>query len=435
MAFGLGKNLYLCGILPLRLKSFFSRWYSLNLKGKMITPIIPEDDVKRVEALKAYSILDTLPEEEFDDITYLASQICQTPVSLISLIDDKRQWFKSHHGIEATETPREIAFCAHAILEKDQLFIVNDSRQDLRFHDNPLVTGDPHVIFYAGMPLVSADGYSLGTLCVIDHKPRNLEEPQIKALKALSAQVGRLFELRKKSYQLEATVSELANQNVMLEKFAGIAAHDIKSPLSNIVMMSELFEEQYADQLDEVGRDLLKMIGSSSLKLTKLIDGILFYSRHSRMLQSSREEFSLQQLIKEILPLVDSANVVQFRIFPDDDIFIYSNKIAVEQIFLNLITNGIKYNKEKHPIISIRIEDGKLETKINVADNGPGVPEPFREKIFEIFETAGDSDKFGEKGNGIGLATVQTLVKGLGGEIHLVSGETVGANFEFTLKK
>ena len=400
----------------------------------MITPKIPADDVKRVDALKAYSILDTLPEKEFDDITYLASQICNTPVSLISLIDDKRQWFKSHHGVNATETPRDIAFCAHAINEQDQIFIVNDSRNDVRFHDNPLVTGDPHVIFYAGMPLVSPDGFSLGTLCVIDHKPRKLDESQIKALKALSGQIGRLFELRKKTYQLEATVSELANQNRILEKFAGIAAHDIKSPLSNIVMMSELFGEQYAGKLDDVGRELLKMIGSSSLKLTQLIDGILDYSRHSRLLQSNKQQLCLNKLIADLIPLIDSTKEVQIRIFPETEVWIYSNKIALEQIFLNLLANGIKYNKGKNPVISIYLEKEKHQTKINVVDNGSGILNKDRERIFEIFETGGEVDKFGEKGNGIGLATVRNLLTGLGGEIRLVSGSGEGANFEVLLK-
>ncbi len=401
----------------------------------MITPKIPEEDVKRVEALKAYSILDTLPEQEYDDITLLASQICNTPVSLISLIDDNRQWFKSHHGLDATETPRDIAFCAHAINEQDQLFIVNDSRKDVRFHDNPLVTGDPHVIFYTGMPLVSADGYSLGTLCVIDHQPRNLDESQIKALKALSGQIVRLFELRRKSLKLEATVSELAMQNKVLEKFAGIAAHDIKSPLSIIVMMSELFEKQYAGQLDETGKELLKMIGSSSLKLIQLIDGILHYSRQSGVLQADKQDLCLNRLIDELIPLVDSNREVQIQIFPDKDIWIYSNKIALEQIFLNLLTNSIKYNKHVNPVISIFIEEDNLVTKINVADNGPGVRIEDRDRIFEIFETGGEVDKFGESGNGIGLATVKTLVKGLGGGIRLVPGTKEGANFEFTIKK
>jgi len=401
----------------------------------MITPKIPVDDVKRVDALKAYSILDTLPEKEFDDITYLASQICNTPISLISLIDDKRQWFKSHHGVDATETPRDIAFCAHAINEQDQMFIVNDSRKDVRFHDNPLVTGNPHVIFYAGMPLVSPDGFSLGTLCVIDHKPRKLDESQIKALKALSGQIGRLFELRKKTYQLEATVSELANQNKILEKFAGIAAHDIKSPLSNIVMMTDVFGEQYAGELDETGKELLKMIGSSSLKLIQLIDGILHYSRQSGVLQADKQDLCLNRLIDELIPLVDSNREVQIQIFPDKDIWIYSNKIALEQIFLNLLTNSIKYNKQVNPVISIFIEEDNLVTKINVADNGPGVRIEDRDRIFEIFETGGEVDKFGESGNGIGLATVKTLVKGLGGGIRLVPGTKEGANFEFTIKK
>ncbi len=401
----------------------------------MIQPYIPKDDAKRIEALKEYSILDTLPEHEYDEITFLASQICGTPISLISLIDEKRQWFKSHHGLDATETPREVAFCAHAINEKDEIFIVNDSRLDHRFGDNPLVTGDPHVIFYAGAPLVSAEGYALGTLCVIDHIPRSLTEIQIKSLQVLSNQLGRLLDLRKKSGILETAVLELESQNKVLEKFAGVAAHDIKSPLANIVMIADLFEGQYAGQLDEDGIELIRMIGSSTLKLTHLIDGILSYSSHTRLLSSRKEELSVNKLIRDLMPLLDPSNEVEFHILPERQIFVYSNKIALDQIFLNLITNGIKYNNKSKTQIVIHIEEGKETLKVSISDNGPGIPAKDRERIFEIFESSANPDKYGEKGNGIGLATVKTLVNGLGGSINLVSGEGEGANFEFTIKK
>jgi len=401
----------------------------------MIFPTIPSDESKRLEILKEYSILDTLPEKEYDDITLLASQICNTPISLISLIDNKRQWFKSHHGLDATETPKEVAFCAHAINDKEHVFIVNDSRVDDRFHDNPLVTDDPFVIFYAGMPLVTSEGYALGTLCVIDHEPRSLDDSQIRALQALSSQVGRLLELRKKTKELETSIYELETQNKGLERFAAVAAHDIKSPLSSIVMMSELFTEEYAGQLDPTGAELLKLIGSSSGKLIQLIDGILEYSKNSKLLSGNRLDFSIHELISGLIPLVNASNEVKIEVSPKQDISIFSNKIAIEQILLNLIINGIKYNDKEKTVISIVIEDRTADVKINVIDNGPGIFANDKERIFEIFETTVASDKYGERGHGIGLATVKNLVEGLGGTVQLISKEGEGANFEFTIRK
>jgi GAF domain-containing protein len=155
---------------------------------------INEND--RLKSLKDLNILDTIEEVEYDDLTAIAAQICQTPIALISLIDENRQWFKSHHGLEARETPRDIAFCAHAILDPDEAFIIEDSIKDERFHDNPLVTGAPHVIFYAGIPLKANDGNPLGTLCVIDNQSRKLSTEQINSLKALGRQASLLFDLR-----------------------------------------------------------------------------------------------------------------------------------------------------------------------------------------------------------------------------------------------
>ena len=128
----------------------------------MKIPITPDNEIERLQALREYSILDTLPEQDFEDITKIASEICQTPISLITLIDSNRQWFKSNHGLNVRETARDYAFCAHAINTPDRILIVKDSREDNRFVDNPLVTGYPNVIFYAGVPLINPEGFSLG---------------------------------------------------------------------------------------------------------------------------------------------------------------------------------------------------------------------------------------------------------------------------------
>ncbi|MBI5021971.1 MAG: PAS domain S-box protein [Ignavibacteriales bacterium] len=167
----------------------------------MQKPTIPENDVARIEILKHYGVLDTLPEKSFDDLTELAAEICESPIALISLIDENRQWFKSKIGMTVEETSRDISFCGHAIHHTD-LFIVPDAVNDDRFADNPLVTGDPKIRFYAGAPLISSDGYALGTLCVIDRVPRQMKEAHQRALRVLSKHVMTQLELRRKNIEL-----------------------------------------------------------------------------------------------------------------------------------------------------------------------------------------------------------------------------------------
>jgi GAF domain-containing protein len=169
---------------------------------------IPTQEAARLEALRQYKILDTPSEQAYDDITALAAFICNVPIALISLVDADRQWFKSKVGINIDETSRDISFCAHAILDEG-ITVVNDALHDDRFDDNPLVTSLPHIRFYAGVPLRTPDAHAIGTLCVIDHQPRELSEYQTRTLAALARQVVMQLELTRNSAQLAAALEKI----------------------------------------------------------------------------------------------------------------------------------------------------------------------------------------------------------------------------------
>jgi GAF domain-containing protein len=185
---------------------------------------IPKNEVKRLKVLWQYDVLDTVPEEVFDNLTDLAAHICEAPVAMISLVDENRQWFKAKVGTSVKETSRDISFCAHAILN-DELLVIADATKDARFSDNPLVTGSQRIRFYAGAPLITPDGHALGTLCVLDKKPRKLRSEQLKALRVLALHVVTQLELRRHARELvearedgKKQKSELARAKAEIER-------------------------------------------------------------------------------------------------------------------------------------------------------------------------------------------------------------------------
>jgi len=397
-------------------------------------PKIPQNEGERIKELESYSILDTIPEADYDSLTMIAAEICGTPISTITLIDDKRQWFKSHHGLDSTEGPRDYAFCAHAINAPDDVFIVQDSRNDERFHDNPLVTGDPHVIFYAGVPLVTEAGLALGTLCVIDHKPNLLSQSQIRSLSALSKQVMNLLELRKSKLLLEQSIEKLEEKNEDLERFALVAAHDLKSPLINISSLSQLFLKQYKETLESDGLEMLELIISSSDHLIGLIEGLLHYSKAEGLLREEKSNIVLKSLIKDIKGLFNYDHNLNL-VLKSDLTHITVNLTAINQILINLVTNAIKYNDKQVVEIELGISESDTHYLIHIKDNGPGIAPKYQEKIFKIFEKIAATDKFGRRGNGIGLATVKKLIEKLGGSISVESEMGKGSKFVFSLEK
>jgi len=194
--------------------------------------ISPENEAERLSALQNYQILDTEPEDLFNDLTELAASICGAPTALVSLFDGDRQWFKSRVGLAATEMPRENAFCAHTILNPEELFVVEDAAQDARFCDNPMVTGEPRIRFYAGAPLVSPEGFALGSLCVIDYVPRRLSAEQLNNLKLLAGQVVSQMELRK-SLKTNAELAERCRQAI-LQASDGIHLFDFEGRITTV---------------------------------------------------------------------------------------------------------------------------------------------------------------------------------------------------------
>jgi anti-sigma regulatory factor (Ser/Thr protein kinase) len=241
----------------------------------------------RLQALRRYKILDTDPEKAFDDLTILASQICQTPVALISLIDSDRQWFKSKHGVNVSETPREVSFCAVAIQQPD-LFVVPDASKDPRFSSNPFVVSDPKIRFYAGAPFTSSDGHPLGTLCVVDVVPRALIPSQEAALLALSRQVQAQFELRRNLIELRTALNERDGAEAERDR----TIIELQHALDHVKRLSGLLPACSACKLDVT-------ISANPNAITGVVDGVMQIAREMKCAEGN--EFQIELALREAL--------------------------------------------------------------------------------------------------------------------------------------
>jgi signal transduction histidine kinase len=400
----------------------------------MYKPTIPDNENLRLKSLKDYEILDTLSEEEYDSLTKIAAEICGTPIALVSLIDDNRQWFKSHHGLDATQTPRDFSFCAHAINTPNELFIIPDATKDERFHDNPLSTNDPNVMFYAGAPLNTKEGFSLGTLCVIDTKPReDLTESQKESLRALANQVISQLELRKKNKFLEELNNEIVKKNTQLHQFAHRLTHDLKVPISGINSLIMFIKEDYKTLITNTELEgWIDLIYSRNEYMDFLINGILEYTKVSND-EIYFEDFNIENTVQYIL----NNGVLHTPIhvnFINCDVIIKHSKIGFIQIIQNLLSNTIKHTDKKECNVWITFTENETSFSFLYEDDGPGIPPEYWEKVFELFETV--NSKYA-KNAGIGLATIKSILDRIEGSIYLKNRENneKGVCFCFVLPK
>lgn len=407
-------------------------------------------EAARLEELSDYRILDTPPEPAFDRLTRMAAQRFSMPIALISLVDDKRQWFKSRYGIDAKETPRNIAFCAHAI-QQEGVFVVHDTTKDPRFSQNPLVTSPPDIRFYAGAPLTTRQGYNLGTLCVIDRVPHpEFSEEEQKELAELAAIAVDEMELRvsldtmkedlKALQAAEAALKaeRMKSESIMQDKAEFIAniSHELRTPLNGILGMAYLMQDtpldkqqrEYLDTINHTAKNLL-LIVNDVLDLSKIEAGELIIEKTAADIKTN-----FIQTIKMLQPLAQKrGTTLNFTVTPHIPPQVVCDLGRFSQIITNLVGNAVKFTENGQIDASLHYQPEKNCIYCEVQDTGIGIPEHRQNSIFEKF-IQGDvaiTHKYG--GTGLGLAITKQLVTMQKGEIGFESQENVGSLFWFTL--
>jgi signal transduction histidine kinase len=389
------------------------------------------NETERLKEVNSYRIEDTITEKEYDDIAFLASAICGTPIALVTLMYHDRQWFKAAVGTDMKENKRELSFCTHAMAGEDDMMVVENATEDERFRLNPLVDGEPHLKFYAGASIINKNGFCLGTVCVYDVVKKSLTEVQIQGLRILSERVMGLLELRKQNFQLEMMKERLVSSNKSLEAFAMVLAHDIKSPLSSIVMVNDLLYEQFNNS-DSGLKELVEISQRNTSKIIRLVDGILSYSKVETSYNTT-EIIELNNFFEQLKTTLLSPKPLIFNCNSAVNTINF-NRVQLEQIFQNLFTNAIRYNDKEHIALEVSAKEKEGYYHFEVTDNGMGIAKENHVSVFNLFGTVGEKDNYGLGSSGIGLNIVKKIVKSANGNIEVISTPGISTTFLFNVK-
>ncbi|MEM9463342.1 MAG: ATP-binding protein [Myxococcota bacterium] len=397
----------------------------------------PPDDDERVRELMTYDVLDTPPEEMYDELVRVASRMLDMPIALVSLVDKDRQWFKAKVGLDADQTPRGISFCTHAILEKT-VFQVPNALEDPRFAGSPLVTGAPFIRSYYGAPLQTPRGHALGTLCVIDRKPRVLSADACELLEVLARQVARALELRRAGLEArQAAQAELQAKQTQ-GAFLASMSHELRTPLSAIIGFSSILRRNKHGNLASHDLDYLERISANGDYLLRLVNDILDLSK----VEAGRMEVECQPL--ELVPLVKSILVeLEGRESKVPLVFhspstplqpVVADPHRLRQVIINLVVNAMKFTEEGGIEVRIIVGDGDTPLRLDVVDSGIGIPPEEQDKIFERHGQASATQK--QAGSwGLGLFLSRRLCELMGISMQVASEVGMGTTFALMLTK
>lgn len=392
----------------------------------------------RLEALRDTGLLDSLPEESFDRYTRLAKILLGSEVSLVSLVDESRQFFKSEAGLgepvrSKRETPLSHSFCKF-VVEGGQPFVVEDARKDERVSSHPGVE-EYGVLSYLGMPLTTRDGMVLGSLCVFETQPRQWSAEDQTRLSDLAAAVIREIELRERSTALKKSLAAARAAEEAREKQLHMTVHDLRTPAGAVSSCLDLL--LLGDGLDEGQLELIGICKESTDHLLKMVQGIL-ETEVSPAAALTRISASLlvRRAIRMIQPLTDEAGIHLDVRLPDELIFLNADEGKLERVLLNLMTNALKFSPAGGSVIIAVRREGTAERprcRISVSDSGPGVPEEDQDRIFLHRETGPTAGERGSPSFGIGLAFCQMVVDVHGGEIGITNRPDGGSEFHVLL--
>lgn len=398
---------------------------------------LPHNESERLAALKRYNILDTLPEDAFDDATKLVAYICDVPIAHISFIDENRQWFKSEIGLGVSEVPREITFCRYTILDS-KMVEIQDTFLNERFKNDPNVVGGLKVRFYAGIPLTTPDGYNIGTICAIDHISKELNESQINVLSIVAKHVIYQLELITKNIELAGQKKIVQRAVLAKDNFLANMSHEIRTPLNAIMGFTDLLRQT---NLNTVQRDYVDSMQIAQENLLLIVNDILDLSKiESGNLTIDAQPFHLKNTLKHIYDLlkVKVPAAVEFNLFLDADMpeIVIGDQGRLNQILVNLIGNALKFTEDGDVTVSVKnvaeTEDS-YSLKFTIKDTGIGIPEKKLQHIFERFTQAEESTTRRFGGTGLGLNIVKQLIELQNAEIQVKSKLGRGSEFFFVL--
>ena len=376
-----------------------------------------------------FHILKTAPKKDYSDILFLATQICEAPVAVLKITEIDSSWIKAAIGIDEENIPKDDSFC-EVIYSEGDLLIIPDINKDARLKNKSF----NNLNFLAAVPLFTPQNDKLGVLIVFDHQEKILDSNQKAALKILGEQVLNLVAFRKQNNELKRVQNDLEQRYGELEKFASVVSHDIKSPLANIISLTDLLKEESGEQFNEETAQYLDFLSQASHSLRNYVDGLLIFYRSEKILQKEEEDVDLKSFFENIVKLYTVKPDVEI-IYPTRGQLHKVNKAALSQIFLNLISNALKYNLKPHRKVEIHFEPTDHFYFFQVRDNGNGIPKEKTGHIFDLFTTLDQNDRYGNPGSGIGLATVKKMLQHMGGDIQVESVPGEGSNFKFKIKR
>ncbi|MCO8275374.1 GAF domain-containing sensor histidine kinase [Actinoplanes sp. TRM 88003] len=394
---------------------------------------LPPDEPGRLAALHDAQVLDTGPEEDFDDIALLASQICGTPVGLVSLVDRDRQWLKAKVGTELVGMPRDLSFCAHTITSHD-LLEVPDARQDDRFADNPGIES-LGIRFYAGAPVVLDGTYAVGTVCVLDREPRVLTTAQRRALRSLARHASVQLELRRYARHAGEIADRMRQVDRMKDTFLATVSHELRTPLSTIRGYLEMLLEDDFDA--ETSRRFLSVMSRNSDRLLRLIDELLMVAKMTEdRIQLDLAEVDLADLAHQAVTACRALaehRGVKLRDRTAHPVPARGDAKRLAQVLNHLLVNAIKFTQPDGEITVDSIAEG--EPELLITDTGVGIAAEELPHVFDRFYRCTAAEVMAAQGPGLGLAIVKSIVDAHHGSVHLESEPGEGTSVRLTLPR